>query len=560
MSRRDPRTHRRRPSPETSLERILAAPHLAQIVPRLQPELIHRAIQHYGLESCAELVALASPGQLKRVFDLDLWRAAAPGLDEAFDANRFGEWIAVLVEAGAAGAADTLAALDVDLVATGLAQHVRVFDHAAVTPYVTLDGEQVSPGPAMQDGIREVGGFVLAPTRTQFLDAIATVLNALADAHAARFGQIMRTICALSNSRPEVDGLDELLATDEQAVFDLALEREGRRDVQGYVTPAQARAFLQTSRRLDLQREEIGGHDPMTRAYFRGVDAQAAIEGDDPVRDTAREPVEPEDVPADAIAAITDLFQELGVAKPAPRALLEGPETPAARLSCVRTHLQFVQERDGAAHARRTAELAYLANVIAAGSTIQSRPPTADEASNAAVAVCNLGLQNWPAHWINANLRRGLSVTQAAMALPEDFLIRHDLIAAFQVGWTVLHEDVCMYAADTLVTVLAAIDPIDDYVREELDVLRLALIKHCRTGSPWEARDALDVLAVLDTPAWASMLGLIDQLPTLHSAIGAALHRSTRRVDPSAFDFISENTQIQQIHEFLKQLPHLLRS
>jgi hypothetical protein len=43
------------------LGRILDTPHLAHIVPRLQPEVLHRVIQSCGLEDCGELVALGQP-------------------------------------------------------------------------------------------------------------------------------------------------------------------------------------------------------------------------------------------------------------------------------------------------------------------------------------------------------------------------------------------------------------------------------------------------------------------------------------------------------------------
>src|SRR5262249_53018060 len=84
LAQRDGHDHR------PLLERILDTPHLPQVVPRLKPELLHRLIERCGLEDCGELVALATPDQLSRVFDLDLWRAGQPGLDEQFDAERFG--------------------------------------------------------------------------------------------------------------------------------------------------------------------------------------------------------------------------------------------------------------------------------------------------------------------------------------------------------------------------------------------------------------------------------------------------------------------------------------
>lgn len=77
--------------------------------------MLHRVIQHCGLEDCGELVALATPGQLAAVFDLDLWRPDRAGMDEQFDPDRFGLWLEVLLESGATLAALTLAKMDVSL-------------------------------------------------------------------------------------------------------------------------------------------------------------------------------------------------------------------------------------------------------------------------------------------------------------------------------------------------------------------------------------------------------------------------------------------------------------
>src|SRR5215470_16713966 len=121
------------------LDRILNTPSLEQVVPRLRPGLLHRVIQTCGLEDCGELVALATHEQLAHIFDLDLWRPTKASLDEQFDADRFGVWLEVLVEVGAAVAAQKLAGMDISLVVAGLAQHVLVYDRAAVTPYETLD-------------------------------------------------------------------------------------------------------------------------------------------------------------------------------------------------------------------------------------------------------------------------------------------------------------------------------------------------------------------------------------------------------------------------------------
>ena len=298
----------------------------------------------------------------------------------------------------------------------------------------------------------------------------------------------------------------------------------------------------------------------MTQAYFKDIEAGVAMERDDqPSELPPRDPAEPAgDAPAEAVAAIVDLLHEAGVLPRASRLLLESPQTvrisPASGPACS-SRTTATRKRT----ASRSAELAYLANVIVAGATIQSRPVAEAEASEAALAVCNLGLENWPARWLTGGVHRDPSVTGARFELAEDFLTGHDLVTVFQVGWTVLFEDVCMYAADKLIGVLASTTCVDGYVQAALETLRITLAKHCRAGSPWESRDALDVIAVLDTPSWVALLGLIDRFPTLHAAVGALLDATTRQVDPAAFEFVSENAHVQKVHDFMERLPALLR-
>ena len=86
---------------------------------------------------------------------------------------------------------------------------------------------------------------------------------------------------------------------------------------------------------------------------------------------------------------------------------------------------------------------------------------------------------------------------------PISFLVDHDLVSVFQVGWTVLHDDVGMYAAEQLIAVLDRLRCDDREIQAGLDALRIEMAKHWQAGAPWRARDALDVIAILDMPAWA---------------------------------------------------------
>jgi hypothetical protein len=193
----------------------------------------------------------------------------------------------------------------------------------------------------------------------------------------------------------------------------------------------------------------------------------------------------------------------------------------------------------------RTEEFAFLANALVAGCSIQARPFTEREAADAVLAICNLGLENWP----------HAPAARTGTPLPEDLLVRHDLVGVFEIGWSVLHQDVCMHAAECLIDVLADVRCDDRDIQSSLDALRRDMTKHWRAGTPWRAREAMDVIAILDMPAWAALLGLIDECPVLHEAITAAGSPGTHAVGAAAFDFIAENTQIAAARAFLQALP-----
>jgi len=541
------------------LDRILNTPSLEQVVPRLRPDLLHRVIQTCGLEDCGEIVALATPEQLARIFDLDLWRAARAGRDEQFDADRFGVWLEVLMETGAAAAAQKLAGMDVDIVIAGLAQHTLVYDRAAVTPYETTDGELITfyadAISVFDDGLKfDVGGYLLVAKRADSWEAIVEVLTSLDAGHPDYFHQLMRGCRALSNSGREVDGLDDILPEGEQVMFDLGVDRERRREKQGYVTPAQARAFLQMSRELRFGSDAAPPANPLARAYFRAIDETAAPDAHSASSASgllaagSDAQSAPEDS-TEAVAAVFEILHDAGILAHSPRASLSGLEGRGPRLGHIRARLEFALDQDHTAYSARNEELAYLANTLMAGCSIQARPFTAQEASDAAIAVCNLGLENWPPHWLPAN----------ATAPPISFLVDHDLVSVFQVGWKILHDDVSMYAAEQLIEVLRRLRCNDREIQAGMDALRIEMARQWQAGTPWRARDTLDVIATLDLLTWAVLLALIDECPALHAGVGASQDSRTLSVRASDFEFISENSQIASVREFMRSLPETLR-
>ena len=105
---------------------------------------------------------------------------------------------------------------------------------------------------------------------------------------------------------------------------------------------------------------------------------------------------------------------------------------------------------------------------------------------------------------------------------------------------------------------MADLDCVDAETRRGLRGLRHELVKQREAGTPWLARDAADVLAMLDMTAWISVLGLLDECPNLPAALTAILERRTTSVSPTAFEFISTTAQIGDIRLFMRMLPGVL--
>jgi hypothetical protein len=510
------------------LDRLLNTPDLAKIVPHLEPDVLHRVIQRCGLEDCAELVALARPEQIARILDVDIWRARTPGIDETFDADRFGVWIDVLMDAGAAVAAEKLIGLDIELAIAGFSRLAAVFEHAAVSSFTTLDGEQRSGRPPHGGSVAEIGGYLIEATRPSAWDATVELFVFLDAEHPEYFHRLMRGCVRLSNGPREADGFHHLLEERDQDMFDLACDREARREQQGYVTPAQARAFLQAARELRLDADRPPP-SPVARAYFRAIaltqpaDPDAAREASDAL--PASIDADTGDVDADTMVSVIEVLRDAGVLTQRPRALLEAPEGHSSRLALIEAHVEL--------YAESAQELAYLANAMVAGCTIQDRPFTPQEAADAVVAICNLGLENWPPKW------------------PD-----RDLITAFQVGWTALHRDVCLYVAEHLINVVASLRCKDRDIQLRLHALTRELARHLRDGAPWCARHALEVLVMLDAPSWAALLALIDECPVMHAAVARRDSRHT--ISVGDLEFISHSSQINSVRVFMKSLPSTL--
>jgi hypothetical protein len=296
------------------------------------------------------------------------------------------------------------------------------------------------------------------------------------------------------------------------------------------VPPEQAHAFLQSARQLNLDGDSPPPPDPIAQAYFRALTVPSTAESDDTHRRAGMLPESSTDaapeIAPEAVAEVVETLRDAGVLAAPITALLPGADPQSSRLAWIQAHVE--------SHAASAEELGFLVNTLMAGCTIQARLFTPQEASDAAAAICNLGLENWPRRWTDP-----------------------DLIAAFQVGWTILHRDVCMFTAERLIDIVAALHCTDRDVQLRLNGLRRELARHAGDRAPWRARNALDVLVMLDAPSWAGISALIDECPVLHAAVGASGRRCLR-IDAADFEFIAQNSQLAAVREFVASLPGAL--
>src|SRR5262249_29435743 len=127
---------------------------------------------------------------------------------------------------------------------------------------------------------------------------------------------------------------------------------------------------------------------------------------------------------------------------------------------------------------------------------------------------------------------------------------------AFQVGWKTLQQDVCLYAAESLIDVIATMQHPDREIHLMLNQLRRELIRHGQAGEPWKARDSFDAIIMIDATAGTVLLAMIDEPPSLH---GAGLPNTTlRSLTREDVVFISARPELAQARGFVERLGAIL--
>ncbi|HXU63925.1 MAG TPA: DUF6178 family protein [Polyangia bacterium] len=371
----------RRPGPPSTelLTRILERPGLAAAVRDLPAPVLGKLIDRIGLEDAGELIALATPEQLARIFDDDLWRADRAAGDETFRPERFALWLQVMREAGEEALVQRLCELPQDLVALAVHRLVLVLDMDVLAEQVAEAGEEgAAIERALEDAAFEEWEELRVIARDPDVwDDIWGALLALDRDHHDRLRAILEQCCAMSTEYISGQGgLYQVLTSAQMLESDVAAGRDDRRASEGFVSPADARAFLALARRTDADDRR----DPITEAYFRQM------------RPVPQAPTKNDLMP---------LLQELDVVAPAAGQGLaalaagEGAVSPSEHLAAplFEQAMRALRDDAPAAFSDRLRELGYLVNVWMAGGVHEGRPPRPLEALETVLRVCEAGLR-----------------------------------------------------------------------------------------------------------------------------------------------------------------------
>jgi Family of unknown function (DUF6178) len=415
------------------LMRILERPGLVAAVRELPGAVLGKLIDRIGLEDAGELVALASTAQLERVFDDDLWRADRAGGDETFRPERFALWLRVMLEAGEEALVRRLCELPQELVALAVHRLVLVMDVDVIEEMLRPGDEEAEQiAHALDDSaFEEWEEFRVIAREPDAWDDVWNALMSLDRDHHDRLRAILEQCCEMSTEYISGQGgLFQVLTADQMLDSDVAAARDDRRVAEGFVSPADARAFLELARRGKGEGDE---RDPITRAYLRGLAKPVAVAKAEAPRTggsggPARDRGDALAAPAD-LRDLAALLREAEVIAPAPAGtpLLSAPgdgdaKTEQAHLVAplFEQAMTDLRQRDPQRFAARAQEIGYLVNVWIAGAAHEGRRPRPVEAREVVLATCEAGMRT--------QLPAGRPTPEQALALlvqtPADALFR----------------------------------------------------------------------------------------------------------------------------------------
>jgi len=399
------------------LSLILEERDLVAKVQSLDSRTLGRLVERIGLEDSGELLSLAAIGQIVDLMDAELWKSDRPGVDEAFDPDRFVVWLEVMLEAGEKFVARKLTELPEDLVMLAFYSNVLVINIDELAVEMADRNQDVDLTEKALDNClyHEFAEYQVISRRHDGFDALVAVLSSLEEEHHGFLQRLLDRCCRLSREFIEDNGgLYNVLTSEEMLESDAAADREDRRAARGFIAPSAAASFLALAKQTSLDElVKSSETDPVTRRYFREL-------GHSPGEEEGREA----DNNIKAGSRFIAILRQAGLAEEPPPALPAG-DKPVSADTLFRRAMLELRSGDPRRYAQRMQELAYLANVLMAGHSIEGRRYRPSEAAQAAVDICNRGLTT-----ILGAGEEASSASRAARMVAEESAVK-----LFMVGW-----------------------------------------------------------------------------------------------------------------------------
>lgn len=377
------------------VRKLLDNPRLPAFIENLDTPTLGKLIRHVGMTDAQELMALATPAQLSELIETESWSSDRPGTEEAFDPEKFLEWILVWYDMGPAFMAKKLVDVGDESLTLALMRLVIVVNIEEFAPGSSYEGAQefdVFQRHVSVEDLETFGKYAVFGRDEEHWPVLRNILQELwsedPDLLTLALGRCRFDRSVLAQDLSEKD-------SERVLHHDLAWNREKKREGQGYATPLGATMFLTEARNGNFADLLIQvNYDPVTKRHLERLDEAR--------RETARAESDAGDTlqsTESATRAKDDDWQEIEslleseriIQLATPRRLLAGPSTGSERY--LQRALKGLEGRNAAALQSRLDEIVYLANLLVAGSSLEGGIFTDAEAAKAVHATCNLGLE-----------------------------------------------------------------------------------------------------------------------------------------------------------------------
>jgi hypothetical protein len=350
--------------------------------------------------------------------------------------------------------------------------------------------------------------------------------------------RLLHVLGTLASSESMLDSAERQTSLN----LDVAFARERHLERGGYVSPTGARAFL-TFAALTTTHDlmMMSGYDNETRRFLDGIESHDtgqhpidnALVTDRADDEELQPPNEVNEISApsqDQIRSLSGLLESEAIVEPKRfESLTWNQHEP--RKAVLTEFLIRLEGENQESFQQRTRELAYLAIVLMAGSSLEGQLFTGGNARDAAFATCNLGLE-----FIRSR--------QAVLKLDRE----PGLIRLFLIGWQLL-EELRNRVIDAMKVSLADLETTQRpktslWLRNEAQIGMRDLQNAVERHHFADARDAAIFLSIVfDATACREIAPLLDHLP--HFA--AILEEGKNKSEPRWIDSIADLDRVSSL-------------